>query len=78
MHLISVVPDPEQSWRNAVFCKPGGQNSGWSDHLPVLRRLAAWFERKFAPFADFLGAFNFPKDRVLGVSALNLVEEKST
>jgi len=37
----------------------------------------AWFERKFAPFADYLGWHsNFPKDRVLGVDALSLVEEK--
>jgi len=77
MHLISVVPDPEQVMLEmARVCKPGGQilvvnhfarDEGW----------LAWFERKFAPFADYLGWHsNFPKDRVLGVDALSLVEEK--
>lgn len=77
MHLISVVPDPEQVMAEmARVCKPGGQilvvnhfarDEGW----------LAWFERKFAPFADYLGWHsNFPKDRVLGVDALRLVEEK--
>jgi phosphatidylethanolamine/phosphatidyl-N-methylethanolamine N-methyltransferase len=77
MHLISVVPDPEQVMAEmARVCKPGGQilvvnhfarNEGW----------LAWFERKFAPFADLMGWHsNFPKDRVLGVDALHLVEEK--
>lgn len=77
MHLISVVPDPEQVMvEMARVCKPGG-------HILVVNHFArdegwlAWFERKFAPFADFLGWHsNFPKDRVLGVSALNLIEEK--
>ena len=64
MHLISVVPDPEQVMLEmARVCKPGGQilvvnhfarDEGW----------LAWFERKFAPFADYLGWHsNFPKDR---------------
>jgi len=77
MHLISVVPDPEQVMLEmARVCKPGGQilvvnhfarDEGW----------LALFERKFAPFADYLGWHsNFPKDRVLGVDALSLVEEK--
>ncbi|MBN2759239.1 MAG: methyltransferase domain-containing protein [Rhodobacteraceae bacterium] len=77
MHLISVVPDPEGVMAEmARVCKPGGQilvvnhfarNEGW----------LAWFERKFAPFADLMGWHsNFPKDRVLGVDALHLVEEK--
>lgn len=77
MHLISVVPDPEQVMAEmARVCKPGGQilvvnhfarDEGW----------LAWFERKFAPFADLMGWHsNFHKDRVLGVDALHLVEEK--
>jgi phosphatidylethanolamine/phosphatidyl-N-methylethanolamine N-methyltransferase len=77
MHLISVVPDPEQVMAEmARVCKPGGQilvvnhfarDEGW----------LAWFERKFAPFADLMGWHsNFPKDRVLGVDALHVVEEK--
>lgn len=77
MHLISVVPDPEQVMAEmARVCKPGGQilvvnhfarDEGW----------LAWFERKFAPFADYLGWHsNFPKDRVLGVAALHLIEER--
>ncbi|MGP9788500.1 class I SAM-dependent methyltransferase [Roseinatronobacter sp. NSM] len=76
MHLISVVPDPEKVMAEmARVCKPGGQillvnhfarDDGW----------LAWLERKFAPFADYMGWHsNFPKDRVMGEQALNLVEE---
>ncbi|MBR3371425.1 MAG: methyltransferase domain-containing protein [Rhodobacteraceae bacterium] len=76
MHLISVVPDPEKVMAEmARVCKPGGQillvnhfarDDGW----------LAWLERKFAPFADYMGWHsNFPKDRVLGEQALQLVEE---
>ncbi|MGY6547398.1 MAG: class I SAM-dependent methyltransferase [Roseinatronobacter sp.] len=78
MHLISVVPDPEQVMTEmARVCKPGG-------HILLVNHFArdegwlAWLERKFAPFADYLGWHsNFPKDRVLGVQSLRVVEEKS-
>lgn len=77
MHLISVVPDPEQVMiEMARVCKPGG-------HVLLVNHFArdegwlAWLERKFAPFADYLGWHsNFPKDRVLGVRELELVEER--
>ena len=77
MHLISVVPDPEQVMAEmARVCKPGGQIL-LVNHFARDEGWLAWFERKFAPFADYMGWHsNFPKDRVLGVDALNLVEEK--
>ncbi len=77
MHLISVVPDPEQVMAEmARVCKPGGQIL-LVNHFARDEGWLAWFERKFAPFADYLGWHsNFPKDRVLGVQDLQLVEEK--
>lgn len=77
MHLISVVPDPEVVMAEmARVCKPGGQIL-LVNHFARDEGWLAWFERKFAPFADLLGWHsNFPKDRVMGVDALNLVEEK--
>ncbi|MDD7970172.1 class I SAM-dependent methyltransferase [Roseinatronobacter alkalisoli] len=78
MHLISVVPDPEQVMAEmARVCKPGGQIL-LVNHFAREEGWLAWLERKFAPFADHLGWHsNFPKDRVLGEQALQLVEEKS-
>ena len=77
MHLISVVPDPEQVMAEmARVCKPGGQIL-LVNHFAEQEGWLAWFERKFAPFADLMGWHsNFPKDKVMGVDALNLVEEK--
>ncbi|TVP71737.1 MAG: methyltransferase domain-containing protein [Rhodobacteraceae bacterium] len=78
MHLISVVPDPEQVMAEmARVCKPGGQIL-LVNHFARDEGWLAWLERKFAPFADYLGWHsNFPKDRVLGVQSLNVVEEKT-
>ena len=77
MHLISVVPDPEQVMAEmARVCKPGGQIL-LVNHFARDEGWLAWLERKFAPFADYLGWHsNFPKDKVLGVDSLHLVEEK--
>ncbi len=77
MHLISVVPDPEQVMAEmARVCKPGGQIL-LVNHFARDEGWLAWFERKFAPFADYLGWHsNFPKTRVLGVQDLQLIEEK--
>ncbi|WFE74371.1 class I SAM-dependent methyltransferase [Roseinatronobacter sp. S2] len=76
MHLISVVPDPEQVMAEmARVCKPGGQIL-LVNHFARDEGWLAWLERKFAPFADYMGWHsNFPKDRVLGEKALRLVEE---
>lgn len=76
MHLISVVPDPEQVMAEmARVCKPGGQIL-LVNHFAREDGWLAWLERKFAPFADYMGWHsNFPKDRVLGEQALQLVEE---
>ncbi len=77
MHLISVVPDPEQVMAEmARVCKPGGQIL-LVNHFAREEGWLAWLERKFAPFADWMGWHsNFPKDRVLGIDALRLVEER--
>ncbi len=77
MHLISVVPDPEQVMAEmARVCKPGGQIL-LVNHFAREEGWLAWLERKFAPFADWMGWHsNFPKDRVMGVQELQLVEEK--
>lgn len=79
MHLISVVPDPEQVMAEmARVCKPGGQIL-LVNHFARDEGWLAWLERKFAPFADWLGWHsNFPKTRVLGVPALQVVEERHT
>lgn len=77
MHLISVVPEPERVMAEmARVCKPGGQvlivnhfsrDEGW----------LAWLEKRFAPFADFLGWHsNFPMDRVTNVDDLRVLEER--
>lgn len=78
MHLISVVPDPEQVMAEmARVCKPGGQIL-LVNHFAREEGWLAWLERKFAPFADWMGWHsNFPKDRVLGVQSLRIVEDKS-
>ncbi len=78
MHLISVVPDPELVMAEmARVCKPGGQIL-LVNHFAREEGWLAWLERKFAPFADWMGWHsNFPKDRVMGVQALHLVEERA-
>ncbi len=76
MHLISVVPDPEQVMAEmARVCKPGGQIL-LVNHFAREVGWLAWLERKFAPLANWIGWHsNFPKDRVMGVQELYLAEE---
>jgi len=76
MHLISVVPDPEQVMAEmARVCKPGGQIL-LVNHFAREEGWLALLERKFAPLANWIGWHsNFPKDRVMGVQELYLAEE---
>ncbi len=76
MHLISVVPEPERVMAEmARVCKPGGQIL-LVNHFARDEGWLAWLERKFAPFANWMGWHsNFPKDRVMGVQDLRIVEE---
>jgi phosphatidylethanolamine/phosphatidyl-N-methylethanolamine N-methyltransferase len=79
MHIMSVVPEPEQVMAEmARVLRPGGtvlivnhfarepHENGW---LP-------WFERKLAPLADLLGWHSdFQRARVLSTPGLSLIEE---
>lgn len=77
MHLVSVVPDPEQVVAEmARVCKPGGEVVILNHFLHEDGALAA-LGRRFAPLADTLGWHSdFPKDRVLVSDILEVVEER--
>lgn len=77
MHILSVVPEPEQVMAEmARVCRPGG-------HVLVVNHFAAEgkgamarLERLFAPLSDLLGWHSdFARARVLGDARLQLVEE---
>lgn len=77
MHLVSVVPDPEQVMAEmARVCKPGGEVVILNHFLHEDGTLAV-LGRRFAPLADTLGWHSdFPKDRVLVSDILEVVEER--
>lgn len=77
MHLVSVVPDPEQVVAEmARVCKPAGEVVILNHFLHEDGALAA-LGRRFAPLADTLGWHSdFPKDRVLVSDILEVVEER--
>ena len=76
MHLVSVVPDPEQVVAEmARVCKPGGEVVILNHFLHEDGALAA-LGRRFAPLADTLGWHSdFPKDPVVSCDTLSVVEE---
>lgn len=77
MHIMSVVPDPEQVLAEmARVCKPGG-------HVVIVNHFAregGWLapvERLGAPFANLLGWHSdFPLARVLGDARLRAEETR--
>lgn len=77
MHIMSVVPEPEQVLAEmARVCRVGG-------HVVIVNHFAAEgtgalarMERLFAPLSDLLGWHSdFARSRVLGDARLKLVEE---
>jgi len=78
MHIISVVPDPEQVMSEmARVCKPGGQIV-MTNHFATKTGLLARVERLAAPFANLLGWHSdFEINTVLKQPELTVIEQKS-
>ncbi|HBU14878.1 MAG: phosphatidylethanolamine N-methyltransferase [Rhodobacteraceae bacterium GWE1_64_9] len=77
MHILSVVPEPEQVMAEmARVCRPGGHVLITNHFAAEGRSAMARIERLFAPLSDLLGWHSdFARARVLGDPRLELVEE---
>lgn len=77
MHIMSVVPEPEQVMAEmARVCRPGGHVLITNHFAAEGRSAMARIERLFAPLSDLLGWHSdFARARVLGDPRLELVEE---
>ncbi len=77
MHIISVVPDPEQVMSEmARVCKPGGLIV-ITNHFARDVGMLAWIERRTAPFANLLGWHSdFELNTVLKQPELAVIEQK--
>ncbi len=76
MHVLSVVPDPEQVMAEiARVLAPGGELV-ITNHFARERGVLAALERWFAPLEAMLGWHSdFPRARVLGEPRLQLIRE---
>ena len=77
MHLLSVVPNPEQVLAEmARVCKPGGKVV-ITNHFARDKGFLAMLERLTVPLENLLGWHSdFEKGRVLGDTRLEIVAEK--
>ncbi|MTJ05325.1 MAG: class I SAM-dependent methyltransferase [Sediminimonas qiaohouensis] len=77
MHIVSVVPDPEQVMTEmARVCKPGGQVV-ITNHFAREKGVMAVIERLMAPFEKTLGWHSdFPLTRVTGEPTLQIVTKR--
>lgn len=78
MHIMSVVPEPEQVVAEmARVCKPGGKIV-ITNHFSSTGGLLSVVERLTAPFANHLGWHSdFQISKVLGEPDLDLIEKTS-
>ncbi|WP_313349222.1 class I SAM-dependent methyltransferase [Paracoccus sp. (in: a-proteobacteria)] len=78
MHVLSVVPEPEQVMAEiARVCKPGGKVV-ITNHFARERGAMAAVERIFAPLANTIGWHSdFHIERVLGEESLKLEERRT-
>ncbi len=78
MHIMSVVPEPEQVLSEmARVCKPGGKVV-ITNHFAREKGILAVVERISAPFSNILGWHSdFEIERVLGEPSLTLKEERA-
>jgi phosphatidylethanolamine/phosphatidyl-N-methylethanolamine N-methyltransferase len=76
MHIMSVVPDPEQVLSEMVrVCRIGGDVM-IANHFAHTTEGWGWVERLTAPLANLLGWHSdFARDRVMGDARLRLEEE---
>jgi phosphatidylethanolamine/phosphatidyl-N-methylethanolamine N-methyltransferase len=76
MHILSVVPDPEQVMAEiARVLKPGGRVV-IVNHFARERGVLAWLERRAAGLSDLLGWHSdFHRARVLGQASLAVEHE---
>ena len=77
MHVLSVVPEPEQVMSEiARVCRPGGKVV-ITNHFVRETGVLARVERAFAPFADVLGWHSdFHIETVLGEDTLRVEEQE--
>ena len=78
MYVMTVVPDPDKVMRELErVCAPGGEVI-LVNHFSQEEGVRGFFERKLAPFADFIGWHAvFEVDRVLVCDDLRLVDRRA-
>jgi phosphatidylethanolamine/phosphatidyl-N-methylethanolamine N-methyltransferase len=78
MYVMTVVPDPDRVMRELErVCAAGGEVI-LVNHFSQEEGIRGWFERKLAPFADYIGWRPvFGLDQVLVCDDLRLAERRS-